>query len=186
MTSRRKYIFIASPFFNEAQLEVVKALETMIQDAGMFYYSARLHSGGSTLPPGERRFSKWTPVFQADVSGLYNCDLVVAVLDYPLPKGHRLEIRKATEHASDVLVATPRIPDSGTVWEMGFAYALGKPIVGYFPLGKPEKLNLMLIQCCSAITWDRSSLERFLQAYGQGETDWSLLVPLPSLEVEVE
>lgn len=45
-------------------------------------------------------------IFLADVTGVDNCDVVVACIDGP-------------------------DPDSGTAWELGYAYALGKPTVLY-------------------------------------------------------
>lgn len=38
-----------------------------------------------------------------------------------------------------------KVPDSGTIWEMGYAYALGKRIFGY-TVEPVDNLNLMITQ----------------------------------------
>jgi hypothetical protein len=40
------------------------------------------------------------------------------------------------------------IPDAGTIWEVGYAFASGIPIFGIF--SKQQKPNLMLTQSCTA------------------------------------
>lgn len=57
---------------------------------------------GGEISQGHNRKS----VFEADIAALEACDVVVAILD-------------------------GRVPDEGTCWEMGYAYARGKRIVEY-------------------------------------------------------
>jgi len=67
-------------------------------------------------------------IFRLCVEGVRECDVMVAVLDGP-------------------------DADSGTAFEAGYAYALGKPIVGVrtdYRAQQERGTNLMLARCCRA------------------------------------
>ena len=67
-------------------------------------------------------------IFRSCIAGLERCDVVVAVLDGP-------------------------DADSGTAFEMGYAYALGKPVVGVrtdFRRQQERGTNIMLSRSCQA------------------------------------
>lgn len=55
--------------------------------------------------------------------------------------------------------------DSGTSWEMGFAFGLHKPIIGYLDdirIGEPERqLNPMILNsiCCLAHSFEELTAE---------------------------
>lgn len=80
----------------------------------------------------EPRVKTWRGIFDEDIRGLEWCDAVVACLD-----------------GADA--------DSGTAWEMGYAYAKGKPVVGYRTdfrsAGDAQEFpcNLMLAGGCKRI-----------------------------------
>lgn len=81
--------------------------------------------------------------FQSDVENLKQCDFVVANLD-----------------GIDV--------DSGTAWELGYAYCIGKPIIGIREDFRMYRtfipVNLMIYKSCNTIiTLDKLSVE--LQKY---------------------
>ena len=68
-------------------------------------------------------------LFQKCVGSIDNADVVLAVID-------------------------GANPDSGTAWEMGYAYAKGKPIIGVrtdFRLGAEHGVNIMLSRSCRFI-----------------------------------
>lgn len=55
--------------------------------------------------------------------------------------------------------------DAGTMWEMGYAYALKKPVYAY-TLVPGRGLNLMLAQSCSGFINGTQQLTRFLSSGG--------------------
>ncbi len=82
------------------------------------------------------------PFFEGDLRALQAADAVVAVLD-----------------GCDV--------DSGTAWEMGYAYALGRPIVGYVSdvrIARPaQQINPMIYHSLRALARDEATLRTALQ-----------------------
>jgi len=92
---------------------------------GMGYYIFLPQEHNGALTPG---YSK--RVFKTDLDALGRADAVVAVLE-----------------GSDV--------DSGTAWECGHAYAMGKLVYGFRTdiriYGTEEEVNLMLQESCEGI-----------------------------------
>jgi nucleoside 2-deoxyribosyltransferase len=83
-------------------------------------------------------------IFHSDVAGLDSCDVVVACLDGP-------------------------DPDSGTSWEIGYAYGIGKDIVCYrtdFRVHEGfDPINLMLTESADYVLFlpNKSALEVALE-----------------------
>ena len=93
-----KNIYLAGPFFNEEQLNFIKALENALKDYDVF--SPR--SEGTLINMSQEEKEKaLNKIFKSNVSNIKDCDIVVAVIDDW---------------------------DTGTVWECGAAYIAGKPI----------------------------------------------------------
>jgi nucleoside 2-deoxyribosyltransferase len=111
-------VYIASPFFSEEQIarvmRVEKALDFNPTVEG--YFSPRLNQLDH-LPFGSVEWRR--EVFANDVKHIDWADVVVAVHDF------------VDDHV-----------DSGTAWEIGYAYATGKPIILVHE--KDTKVNLML------------------------------------------
>jgi nucleoside 2-deoxyribosyltransferase len=108
-------IYLASPFFNEKELKHVEAAERTLRGKGHLVFSPREHQ----LEEVEFGSREWrTDVFRNDINHIKWCDYVVAIM---------------TQGNYD---------DAGTAFEVGYAYALGKPVIVY----NPEKngLNLMV------------------------------------------
>ena len=82
------------------------------------------------------------PFFEGDVRALEAAALVVAVLD-----------------GCDV--------DSGTAWEMGYAYALGRPVLGYLSdvrIARPQtQINPMIYHSLQGLATDEAGLRTLLQ-----------------------
>ncbi|CDQ21672.1 nucleoside 2-deoxyribosyltransferase [Halobacillus karajensis] len=92
-------IYLASPFFNEKQVERVKSVEQILDGKGYSYFSPRQHQ----LDHLEFGSMEWRDaVFNNDIYELIKADYVVAIYD---------EL------------------DEGTMMEIGYAHALDKPIV---------------------------------------------------------
>ena len=96
-------VYIAAPFFNEEQLNKVKGIESLLEDAGVEFFSPRSEGSLGNMTPEERK-AKMGDVFQSNVDHMDWCTHMVAVIDDR---------------------------DTGTIWEMGYGFAMGKGIVTY-------------------------------------------------------
>ena len=94
-------IYIAAPFFNEAQVELVDAIEQALDLNGIEYYSPRSEGVLMNMSPEEKK-ARMKYIFDKNVQMLNECDTVVAVIDNY---------------------------DTGTVWEIGYAFAKEKRII---------------------------------------------------------
>lgn len=135
-----KKLYIAAPFFNAAQLDEVQFVEHTIRSInGLDFYSPRADGVMKDMTP-EQRVIMGPKLFMLNVKMIRECDAVLALKDYS---------------------------DTGTTWETGFAYGIGKPVFGYTAdRGKP--LNIMVAQCFNAAIYGPDQLGVFLQAYAKG------------------
>ncbi|HBL41541.1 MAG TPA: nucleoside 2-deoxyribosyltransferase [Ruminococcaceae bacterium] len=93
-------IYLAGPFFNEEQISYIEKAETILRRRGFDVFSPREHTADETLPN-----HLWAQkIFEIDVQALSESDLAVAVY-------HGM------------------YSDTGTAWEIGYAYANKIPIV---------------------------------------------------------
>lgn len=100
-------VYLASPFFDDEQLSFVKEIESVINEEGCMLFSPRL---GENALEMNGALSQGEPVsgdlrlrvFNDNWMNIDDADLVVAVID-------------------DF--------DSGTLWELGYAYARQVPVV---------------------------------------------------------
>jgi len=100
--NEKKTIYLAGPLFTHAELEFNRKLRDMLLENGFTVFLPQ-EDAEDAKKEHENQNQKY--IFQRCVEGVDGSDLVVAVLD-----------------GVDV--------DSGTAWEIGYAYAKGKPIVG--------------------------------------------------------
>ncbi len=100
--NEKKTIYLAGPLFTQAELEFNRKLRDMLLEKGFAVFLPQ-EDAEDAKKEHERQNQKY--IFQRCVEGVDGSDLVVAVLD-----------------GVDV--------DSGTAWEIGYAYAKGKPIIG--------------------------------------------------------
>lgn len=94
-------IYLASPFFNDLELKYVMRAEEILEKRGFDVFSPRLHECR------EEEFGTiaWAEkIFKGDIEAIRDCDTVVMLY-----------------HGN--------YSDSGTAWECGYAYGLGKPVV---------------------------------------------------------
>jgi len=129
-----KNVYIASPFFNPKQIQIVEDIKEALTEIGVDYYSPKdenLFENFKNMDPKK--------IFEENVNNIVNKDAVVVVTDGK---------------------------DVGTIFEAGFAYALGIPII-YVWLDRPEgaKFNLMLSQSGRTVV---GSIEELKQAFAQG------------------
>lgn len=145
-------IYLAGPFFNREQHDHAVSMAEMVRKAGHV-----------PIAPVEQGFEKVSSVedakriFTKNVQDLHHADIMLAQLDYLLPQGK--ELRIVTK--GGVVSGPLSIPDSGTVWEMGMAYALGLRKVGYIVSDVP-KINVMLAQSCDGFLRGYAQISEFL------------------------
>ncbi|MCM3639654.1 nucleoside 2-deoxyribosyltransferase [Priestia aryabhattai] len=122
-------IYLASPFFSDEQVERVKRVEQALKDNPTVqdFFSPRLNQ----LDQYEFGSKEWSEaVFKNDVDHIDWCNAVVAVHDFT---GETELHGQIHQHV-----------DSGTAWELGYAYATGKPIILIHEKG--GIVNLMLAE----------------------------------------
>lgn len=149
--------YLAAPFFNEAQIEIVSRIENMMRMHGVPLFSPR--------QTPENKKPKLTDedaaeIFRNNIKGILDCQAVLAVMDWAMPEGQHLFV---CEGRGDVTVTSPplNIPDVGTVFEMGYAFGR-RPIYGFTLRKKGEKVNLMLTQCLEGVIYGWDDLISFL------------------------
>jgi nucleoside 2-deoxyribosyltransferase len=132
-------VFLAAPLFSEAERDFNSKVAERLRDKG---FQVWLAQEASFIHEGTSKEKK--KIYEEDISALKACDVVVAVLD-----------------GVDV--------DSGVAFEMGYAVAIGKPVIGlktnHRAFSKVEDINLMLevplIKLCSSIDDVITELEIF-------------------------
>lgn len=126
-------IYLASPFFDEAQIDRVKRVEQALADNKTVgdVFSPRL----SQFPDLTFGSEEWqTTAYQHDLDHLNAADTIVAVADF----------------IDDSV-------DSGTAFEIGYAVAQGKPVVLLHE--KSGLVNLMLIQGATTYVTDALTIK---------------------------
>lgn len=110
-----KKVYLAAPFFNEAEIERMEKVRDILRSKGLDVFVPNEHQH-TELEFGSLAWRKAT--FNSDVAGIDNADIVVAI------------------------ISQGNYSDSGTAWEVGYAYATGKPIIVVNTTG--ETINLMI------------------------------------------
>ena len=145
-------VYIAGPFFNPEQVLIVEEIESILDAAGITYFSPMREGGVVADNPN----LKARDVFRNDCLGIVRCKWVLCIGVYVGVELARIDNATGTQH-------TVYVPDTGTVWEAGFATALGKPVVGYAPVDTPtHRINLMLTECWSHVCYGHEELRLFV------------------------
>jgi nucleoside 2-deoxyribosyltransferase/predicted secreted protein len=117
----RYRIYLAAPLFSEAEREYNWVIAGMLKENFFDIYLPQ--DSGDAI--AERCEQEHLRIFEQNKKALQDADLVVAIID-----------------GADA--------DSGTAWEMGYATALGKPVIAlrtdFRIAGHEELVNLMLEQ----------------------------------------
>ncbi len=113
-----KTVYLAAPLFSEAELDFNRMLRDEIKSSGFNVFLPQEDSNNV-----KDRDDRQSIIFSKNEAAIGNSDIIVAVID-----------------GVDV--------DSGTAWEIGYAYSLGKPILGlrtdFRTLGIEGTVNLMI------------------------------------------
>ena len=127
-----KKIYLASPFFDDAELERVDKVKEILDLKGLEVFSPKEHQN-EHLEFGSIEWRKAT--FENDVKHIDWCDVVVAIIC----KGN--------------------YDDSGTAWELGYAYATNKPVILVNITG--ETINLMIADSIHALITSYDELKEY-------------------------
>lgn len=110
-------IYIAGPFFNEEQISLIEAIEAVLIFNNIPHYSPR-SEGVLFNMTREEKLARMDYIFNKNVEMLNECDTVIAVIDNY---------------------------DTGTVWELGYAFAKNKRIITI--TDHCYTLNIMIRNC---------------------------------------
>jgi nucleoside 2-deoxyribosyltransferase len=114
-----KNVYLAAPLFSDAECDFNCKLRDELEGLGMSVFLPQEHSNDIN----DQRDARQAGIFSKNVTNINETDMVVAVLD-----------------GVDV--------DSGTAWEIGYAYARGLPVYGlrtdFRTMGIEGTVNLMI------------------------------------------
>jgi len=135
ITFSRYRVYLAAPLFSVAERTYNSRIAALLRE-NLFEVYLPQDAGDDSAA---RDTDVHERLFSANVLALERADIVVSIID-----------------GADA--------DSGTAWEMGYAHALGKPIIAlrtdFRCVGASEKVNLMLEQSATVVT----TLEGLLDA----------------------
>jgi nucleoside 2-deoxyribosyltransferase len=170
--------YLAGPFFNPEQIELMQRIETEFVEACIPFFSPRMEQGNQKKGPIDA--ARAGEIYRNNVVNIHDCEAVLAVLDWKMPRNAFITLMTfSTKGEKDVFTRwamegsypkasfsgkgkSLQIPDSGTVFEMGYAAALNKPIVIYTERSLKEPLNLMLTRCSRGVIRGIDELRNFL------------------------
>ena len=138
--SKKKIIYLAGPLFTHAELEYNRKLKDMLLNNG---FSVFLPQEDAEDAAKERERQNQEKIFRKCVEGVDTSDIVVAILD-----------------GVDV--------DSGTAWEIGYAYAKGKTVIGLrtdFRALSDGIVNLMVEMAIDSLARDEKELLKIMEKY---------------------
>ena len=138
----KKQIYLAGPLFSQAERDFNVLLRDKLVEMG---FSVFLPQEDGNDTESSRMEDRQKTIFENDVRGVDGSDIVLAVLD----------------GGSDV--------DSGTAWEMGYAYAKGIPVLGlktdFRTFGDEGIVNLMMEMAVETLERDVDSILKALESY---------------------
>lgn len=127
-----KKVYLASPFFNDKEVSRMERVRDILRMKGLEVFVPLEHQN-EHLEFGGLEWRKAT--FESDVNGIDTADLLVAV------------------------ICNGNYDDSGTAWEIGYAYAKGIPTVVVNVTG--ETINLMIADSLHALVTSYEELEDY-------------------------
>lgn len=117
-----KRVYLASPFFNDNELECVKKAEEILTGRGFELFSPRLNEVREDKDKNPALWAQKT--FELDRDNIDTADVVVMLY-----------------HGG--------YSDSGTAWECGYACGNGIPVIAVH-IDKNNDANIMITQSCRA------------------------------------
>lgn len=127
-----KKIYLASPFFDENEKNIINKVMEILRNKDVEVFLPMEHQN-KHLEFGSLEWRAAT--FKSDVDAIDECDVMLAIIT----KGN--------------------YDDTGTSWEVGYAYAKGKDVVVL--KGEEEALNLMIADSVHSVLNSYEQLENF-------------------------
>lgn len=132
-------VYLAGPFFSESQIEIVKELNKALQKnetiSNIFVPMEHQMNDGDLV----EFTSPWAKaVAMNDYKNVREADIVVAIVDFD---------------GQDM--------DSGTAAEIGYAYAIGRPVFLYHAKNHNMMVNLMATEVAKAYFTDIKEIEEY-------------------------
>jgi|SRR5690625_3364309 len=109
-----KRVYLASPFFNDKEIGILEQVEKILDEKGLNVFSPLRNQMDEYVEVGSRQWSIET--FMNDIKHIKWAEIVVGIY-----------------HGN--------YSDSGTAWELGYAYATDKPVIA---VHVGENSNLMV------------------------------------------
>ena len=125
---------------------MVNTIEQVLLDEKVNFFSPRCLT--DAIGHKIENMDQGRQVLRDDIAGMERCGVVLAINDFLLPENTQLALVRNLLPKPDDQILPIALPDSGTVWEMGWAHARNKPVALYCEQ-EPKRVNLML--ACSAI-----------------------------------
>jgi nucleoside 2-deoxyribosyltransferase len=170
-------IYIAAPFFNEQQSELVSSIEDCLHEQGIPYYSPRQEG---VLTPNANNEEKQR-IFDSNVDTILDgCSMMLVVTDYLLPEGITLQVCDDGKPFRQLL-----LPDTGTTFEVGAGFALEIPMVAIHT-GRRDLLNVMLANAFDGFVYSLEQLDALIERFSYWVSDnpqWRLGREGPYLEI---
>lgn len=132
MKQETKKIYLASPFFNDEEIKRMNEVKDVLREKGLNVF-APFENQNKHLEFASKEWRKAT--FGSDVQHIDWCDVVVAI------------------------ISQGNYDDSGTAWELGYAYATKKPIILVNLTG--EVINLMIADSLHALITSCDELKAY-------------------------
>ena len=133
--------YIAGPLFNEGERWFDEQLEVLARQAGFTTFLPHRDGKEAKTYTGAERITR---IFQEDVSAIDQADIIVANLNG---------------------ITT----DDGTAWELGYAYAKGKHLVGIYTDWRlqfeHQTVNLMIQCSLHQLVRSLDELQTYLVSY---------------------
>lgn len=126
-----KKVYLASPFFNETEIEIMEKVKEILINKGLDVFAPFEHQN-KHLEFGSKEWRKAT--YDGDVGGINRADIIVAIIE-------------------------GNYCDSGTAWEIGNAIAKNKPVVIVNP--SKSTVNLMISDSLHAYIDSFDALESY-------------------------
>jgi nucleoside 2-deoxyribosyltransferase len=126
-------VYIAAPFFTEDQLSIVKRIESALEKECIPYFSPRSEGVLKSMNKEDQKKNK-SDIFNSNIRNMDACTHMIACVEYR---------------------------DTGTSFEIGYAFSSDIPIVLFCE--KIDLINVMLAESataiCDNVSFIRSSLE---------------------------
>lgn len=138
--NRKKTVYLAGPLFSHAELDYNGRLRDLLLSKDFLVFLPQEDAEDTV---DEREKQNQECIFNKCVEGLDGSDIVVAVLD-----------------GVDV--------DSGTAWEIGYAYAKEKPVIGIrtdFRSLSDGIVNLMVEMAIVSLAKDEDELLKIIEKF---------------------